>query len=217
MDMNKAEKICAKLAETFPNPKTELQSESDYMFLVAVVLSAQSTDIQVNRVTAELFKKYDTPDRIIALGLDGLRSAIKSIGLYKRKAAHILELSKILLQEHAGVIPRDRNQLMALPGVGRKTANVILNVLFDQPAIAVDTHVLRVSGRLGLSTDKNPLIVEKDLENIIPDHYKKSIGHLLILHGRYVCRARAPSCGSCCLAELCPALHSARLNIHGIG
>ncbi|MDR2795053.1 MAG: endonuclease III [Holosporaceae bacterium] len=201
--MSRIEKICQRLSQSFPNAKTELNYISDYMFLVSVVLSAQSTDVQVNKVTTKLFKKYQTVNDILALGLDNLLEEIKSIGLYRRKAENIMALSHILKEKYAGSVPRNREDLEKLPGVGRKTANVIRNILFDEPAIAVDTHVLRLSGRLGLSSEKNPLKVEQDLEKIIPDAHKKNISNMLVLHGRYVCKAQKPDCSNCNLRDLC--------------
>ncbi|GHT92824.1 endonuclease III [Alphaproteobacteria bacterium] len=201
--IERVEEICKRLSESFPNPKTELEYISDYTFLISVVLSAQTTDIQVNKVTSKLFEKYKTIDDILELGLDNLLEEIKSIGLYKRKAANIIALSAILKEKHNGVVPNDRESLEELPGVGRKTANVVMNTLYNAPAIAVDTHVLRVSGRLELSNSSNPLKVEADLEEIIPDIYKTNISNLLVLHGRYVCKAKKPSCSSCILKDVC--------------
>ncbi|MDR3180115.1 MAG: endonuclease III [Holosporaceae bacterium] len=201
--MNRIEEICQRLSRSFPDAKTELNYVSDYMFLVSVVLSAQSTDVQVNKVTAKLFQKCRTVDDMLALGLNNLLEEIKSIGLYRRKAENIMALSHILKEKYDGFVPRNREDLEKLPGVGRKTANVIRNILFDEPAIAVDTHVLRLSGRLGLSGEKNPLKVEMDLEKIIPDAHKKNISNMLVLHGRYVCKAQKPDCSHCNLRDLC--------------
>jgi endonuclease-3 len=195
--------ICEKLLESFPNPMSELHYDSEYMFLVAVVLSAQTTDLQVNKVTSRLFEKYKTIDDIIGLGLDGLREQIKSIGLYKNKSKHIIELSLILKEKYGGKVPNRREDLQALPGVGRKTANVVLNTLFHESSIAVDTHVLRLSKRLGFSEGDGPLQVEQDLDRIIPLQYKGNISNLLVLHGRYVCKAQKPLCESCVLKNLC--------------
>jgi endonuclease-3 len=196
--------ICQKLSERFPLAGTELKYISEYTFLVAVVLSAQTTDMQVNKVTAKLFSKYKTPDDILTLGLENLQNEIKSIGLYRNKAKFIMEFTRILQKEYGGKIPQDRAQLEKLPGVGRKTANVVLNTLFGQSVIAVDTHVLRVSKRLGLSgSDTNPLTTETDLEKIIPAKYKRSIGNMLVLHGRYICKAKKPDCCNCVLQDLC--------------
>ncbi len=195
--------ICRRLLDSCPNPKTELSYISHYTFLIAVVLSAQSTDVQVNKVTTELFKKYRTIDDILKLGLEGLRENIKSIGLYKNKAKNIIALSEILKEKYNGVVPSNREDLEKLPGVGRKTANVVLNSLFGEGVIAVDTHVFRVSRRLGLSDGSNPHKVEEDLEKIVPGEYKGCIGNLLVLHGRYICKAKKPDCEKCVLNDLC--------------
>lgn len=200
---SEASEICHRLLDSCPNPETELSYISHYTFLIAVVLSAQSTDVQVNKVTSELFKKYQTIDDILNLGLEGLQENVKSIGLYKNKSKNIIALSKILKEKYGGVVPDNRDDLESLPGVGRKTANVVLNSLFGRKAIAVDTHVLRVSRRLGLSDSRNPHKVEEDLEKIIPDKYKEYIGNLLVLHGRYTCKAKKPNCEKCVLNDLC--------------
>ncbi|MBR1734648.1 MAG: endonuclease III [Alphaproteobacteria bacterium] len=198
-----AAEICKRLSEKTPNPKSELHYDSDYTFLLAVVMSAQTTDVQVNKVTKELFKTYSTIDDILNLGQAELQEKIKSIGFYKNKAKHIIELSKILKEKYNGKVPNNRADLESLPGVGRKTANVILNTLFNKPTIAVDTHVLRLSKRLGFSESSNPEEVEADLEFIIPDAYKNDISNLLILHGRYTCKAQKPQCETCILKDLC--------------
>ena len=177
--MSRIDKICKKLSVSIKNPVTELVYTSDYTFLLAVLLSAQTTDIQVNKVTQKLFKKYSTVDDILSLGEEKLRSKIRSIGLYKTKAKNIIALSKILKNKFSSKVPNSRNDLESLPGVGRKTSNVVLNHLFDVPAIAVDTHVLRLSQRLGFSKSKDPLKVERDLERIIPEKYKMSLSNLL--------------------------------------
>ncbi|MDR3155852.1 MAG: endonuclease III [Holosporaceae bacterium] len=202
-EFGRVETVCRRLMRQFPNAKTELEYMSEYAFLVAVVLSAQTTDVQVNRVTSELFRKCKTPDDIMALGLEKLQNEIKSIGLYRNKAKFIMRLTQALQEEYGGKIPQNRSQLESLPGVGRKTANVVLNTLFGQDVIAVDTHVLRVSKRLDLSRSTNPLVVEMDLERIIPKKYKRLIGNMLVLHGRYVCKAKRPDCANCVLRELC--------------
>lgn len=198
-----AEEICKRLSKHIPNPKSELIHESEYTFLVAVVMSAQTTDVQVNRVTKPLFKECPTINDILRLGQEKLQEKIKSIGFYKNKAKHIIELSKILKEKYGGNIPNNRKALESLPGVGRKTANVILNTLFDQDTIAVDTHVLRLSKRLGFSKSNVPLKVEEDLEKIIPNKYKSDISNLLILHGRYTCKAQRPQCDKCLLQDIC--------------
>jgi endonuclease-3 len=170
---------------------------------VAVVLSAQTTDVQVNKVTSELFKKYKTVDDILDLGVEKLTQKIRSIGLYKNKAKHIIALSEILKSKFNSRVPSTREDLESLPGVGRKTANVVMNTLFNMPTIAVDTHVLRITNRLGLSSGNDPLKVEMDLEKCIPVSHRKDISNLLVLHGRYVCRAKKPDCARCVLADLC--------------
>lgn len=196
--------ICQRLSNERKNPKSELIYCSNYEFLVAVVLSAQATDVQVNKVTTNLFNKYKTIDDILALGEQGLQEQIKSIGLYKNKAKHIIAFSKILKEKYNSAVPDNREILENLPGVGRKSANVVLNTLFNKPTIAVDTHVLRLSKRLDLSDGgNNPLKVEKDLECIIPEKYKPIISDLLVLHGRYICKAKKPLCKQCVLQDLC--------------
>jgi endonuclease-3 len=204
MGNERIEQICARLAAAIQNPGSELHYSSGYHFVVAVVLSAQTTDTQVNKATASLFAKCKTIDDILDLEFEGLCAEIKSIGLYRNKAKFILELSKILKEKHNSQIPQERDQLEKLPGIGRKSANVILNTLFGQSAIAVDTHVLRLSKRLGLSAGAdNPVKVERDLEAVIPEKYKKHISNLLVLHGRYVCKAKNPDCNTCILRDLC--------------
>lgn len=198
--------ICKRLSRTIQTPTVELVRHSDYMFLIAVVLSAQSTDKRVNIVTEELFRKYKDIDGILSLSLDELQNEIKSIGLYKNKAKNILALSRILKEKYNSQIPSTRETLEALPGVGRKTANVILNEVFKQKTIPVDTHVLRLASRLDLSAKKTPLDVEMDLKSIIPDEYQADISNLLVLHGRYVCKAVKPMCSECVLNDICPSL-----------
>jgi endonuclease-3 len=185
-------------------PKTELFYTNPYTLLVAVVLSAQATDASVNKVTPSLFSRCETPQAMYALGEERLADAIKTIGLYKTKARHVIALSKILVDVYDGQVPPSREALESLPGVGRKTANVVLSVAFGHPTIAVDTHVFRVSHRLGLSRGKTPLDVEKDLEALFPESYRANVHHWLILHGRYICIARKPKCPSCFLEDLCP-------------
>ena len=186
-----------------PEPKGELQSVNPYTLLVAVVLSAQATDAGVNRATASLFKVADTPERMLALGETGLTDYIRSIGLYRMKAKNIIGLSKALVEKHGGKVPHERDALEALPGVGRKTANVVLNTAFGEPAMAVDTHIFRLANRTGLAPGKTPLEVEMRLETVVPDRYKRHAHHWLILHGRYVCKARKPECWRCLIADLC--------------
>lgn len=185
-------------------PTTELIYASDFELLIAVMLSAQATDISVNKATLTLFAKANTPKKIVALGEDGLKSYIKTIGLFNSKAKHIIKTCEILIKEHNSVVPRDRKSLEMLPGVGRKTANVILNTAFGEPTIAVDTHIFRLSNRLKLAPGKNVIEVEKKLLKTVPDQYKKDAHHWLILHGRYICTARNPKCAMCFVSDLCP-------------
>lgn len=193
----------ARLAARMPEPQTELQYSSPFTLLVAVVLSAQATDTGVNRATGPLFAVADTPAKMAALGVEGLSRYIRTIGLYNMKAKNVIALSQILLQQHGGEVPRDRAALEALPGVGRKTANVVLNVAFGEPTIAVDTHIFRVGNRTGLARGKTPDAVEKVLERVTPDRWKLHAHHWLILHGRYTCKARKPLCPACPVADLC--------------
>ena len=193
----------ARLAARMPEPQTELQYSSPFTLLVAVVLSAQATDIGVNKATGPLFAVADTPAKIAALGVEGLSRYIRTIGLYNMKAKNVIALSNILLQQHGGEVPRDRAALEALPGVGRKTANVVLNVAFGEPTIAVDTHIFRVGNRTGLARGKTPDAVEKVLERVTPDRWKLHAHHWLILHGRYTCIARKPLCEKCIINDLC--------------
>ena len=195
--------IFAKLAAAMPDPKTELEHVNPYTLLVAVVLSAQATDAGVNKATRSLFAKVDTPQKMVALGEEGLRKAIKTIGLFNTKAKNVIALSKALVENHGGTVPPDRAALEALPGVGRKSANVVLNVAFGQPTIAVDTHIFRVANRTGLACGKNPLEVELGLERIVPPDYILNAHHWLILHGRYVCKAKKPECWRCVIECLC--------------
>ncbi|HEU5047035.1 MAG TPA: endonuclease III [Rickettsiales bacterium] len=193
--------------ETFkaadPAPKTELYYTNEFTLLVAIVLSAQATDAGVNKATPALFEIADTPKKMAALGENGLKHYIKTIGLFNSKAKHIIALSARLQEEYGGKVPHDRNTLQTLPGVGRKTANVWLNCALGEPTIAVDTHVLRVSNRIGLVNAKTPEMCEKQLEKAIPEAYKEHAHHWLILHGRYVCKARKPECGRCIIRQWC--------------
>ena len=189
-----------------PNPRCELNYSNAYTLLVAVVLSAQSTDKGVNRATEELFKIADTPQKMAALGLDKLKHYIKTIGLYNNKAKNIIALSKERREKYQGEVPHNREALENLAGVGRKTANVVLNVWFNEPTLAVDTHVMRISHRLNMSDGKNPLEVEKDLLKVLPDNYKKNANHWLVLFGRYICKAQKPDCPNCPVSSFC---HSA--------
>jgi|KBSMisStaDraftv2_1062788.scaffolds.fasta_scaffold220331_2 endonuclease-3 len=186
-----------------PDPRSELEYKNPYTLLVAVVLSAQATDKGVNRATAHLFPTIDTPEKMVAFGEDRLREAIKTIGLFRTKAKNVIALSKTLLEQHGGKVPPDRELLQALPGVGRKTANVVLNVAFGEPTIAVDTHIFRVCNRTNLAPGKNPREVEDRLERIVPERFKLHAHHWLILHGRYICIARKPRCPDCIVADLC--------------
>jgi endonuclease-3 len=186
-----------------PEPKGELQHINPYTLLVAVVLSAQATDAGVNKATPALFAAADTPAKMVALGEDKVRDYIKTIGLFRTKAKNVVLLSQKLLTDHAGQVPNDREALEALPGVGRKTANVVLNVAFGQPTIAVDTHIFRVGNRTGLAPGKNPLEVEMKLEQVVPPQYRRHAHHWLILHGRYICVARKPRCPDCLINDLC--------------
>ncbi|HEY4944073.1 MAG TPA: endonuclease III [Rhizomicrobium sp.] len=200
---NEVEEFFARLKKTMPEPQTELQSLNPYTLLVAVVLSAQATDKGVNKATEPLFKIADTPQKMVALGEAKLTQYIKSIGLYRTKAKNVIALSKLLLERHGGVVPRTREELQALPGAGRKTANVVLNVAFGEKTIAVDTHIFRVGNRTGLAPGKDVLAVELALEKKVPDHYKLHAHHWLILHGRYTCVARKPLCPTCVVRDLC--------------
>ncbi len=200
----------AEIAEAFrrfhahePEPKGELFSVNPFTLTVAVVLSAQATDAGVNKATPKLFELADTPEKMLALGEDRVRDLIKTIGLFRTKAKNVIALSRMLIEQHGGEIPRTREALQALPGVGRKTANVVLNIAFGEPTIAVDTHLFRVGNRTGLAVGKTPLEVELKLEAAIPDAYKRHAHHWLILHGRYTCIARRPLCERCVIADLC--------------
>jgi endonuclease-3 len=186
-----------------PEPKTELQHSNPFTLLVAVVLSAQATDAGVNKATPALFDLADTPEKMAELGEDRVRDLIKTIGLFRNKAKNVVALSQKLVAEHGGQVPRSRKALEELPGVGRKTANVVLNVAFGEPTIAVDTHIFRVGNRTGMATGKDPFEVEQKLEQVVPAHYKSHAHHWLILHGRYTCVARKPLCEKCIIADLC--------------
>jgi endonuclease-3 len=198
-----AEDFFARLKKIDPEPKTELQYVNPYTLLVAVALSAQATDKGVNKATAPLFKTVTTPEKMVALGEEKLTNAIKTIGLYRGKAKNVIALSKILIERHGSKVPKDREALEALPGVGRKTANVVLNVAFGEPTIAVDTHIFRVSNRTNLAPGRNVVEVELKLEKVVPSHYKSHAHHWLILHGRYTCVARKPLCPTCVVRDLC--------------
>ncbi|MEA1649586.1 endonuclease III [Nitrospirillum sp. BR 11164] len=197
------EEFFRRLAERDPEPKTELEYVNPYTLLVAVVLSAQATDVGVNKATKALFKIADNPAAMVALGEATVRDHVKTIGLYKTKAANVVRLSEILLEKHGGQVPRKREELEELPGVGRKTANVVLNVAFGEPTIAVDTHIFRVSNRTGLAPGKTVEAVEEKLVKVVPKAYRLHAHHWLILHGRYVCKARKPDCAVCSVIDLC--------------
>ncbi len=203
MNKQKIEKIFSTLAEAEPEPRTELYFTNPYTLLVAIVLSAQTTDAGVNKATPALFKVADTPEKMALLGEENLRRYIKTIGLFNSKAKNIIALSRMLVEEYAGNIPTSGELLETLPGVGRKTANVWRNCALGEPAIAVDTHVFRVSNRLGLCHTTTPLQTEAALEKSIPEHWKTHAHHWLILHGRYVCKARKPLCGQCLIRRWC--------------
>ena len=193
----------ARLAEADPHPETELEFVNPFTLVVAVALSAQSTDIGVNKATRALFREVDTPEKMIALGLDGLKPFIRTIGLYNTKAKNVIALSQMLVDDYDGVVPDDRAALERLPGVGRKTANVVLNVAFGAETFAVDTHIFRVGNRTGLARGKTPLAVELKLDKATPQPFRLHAHHWLILHGRYVCKARTPECWRCLVADLC--------------
>jgi endonuclease-3 len=195
--------IFRRFAAADPDPKSELEYVNPYTLLVAVVLSAQATDAGVNKATRSLFQIADTPEKMLRLGEDKVREAIKTIGLFRNKARNVILLSQRLVDEHRGQVPRERDALEALPGVGRKTANVVLNVAFGEPTMAVDTHVFRVANRIGLSNGTTPLAVEEDLLRVVPSRYAVHAHHWLILHGRYVCKARKPDCPTCIIRDLC--------------
>ena len=203
MTPRRAGAMFKRLAALNPAPVTELRYDSSFELLIAVILSAQATDVSVNKATAGLFKLAPTPATMLALGEDGLKQSIKTIGLFNAKARHIMATCAALIERHAGTVPSDRSALEALPGVGRKTANVVLNVAFGEPTMAVDTHIFRVGNRSGLAPGKTPLEVERGLLAVTPARYLQHAHHWLILQGRYVCTARSPRCGDCPIADLC--------------
>lgn len=192
-----------RLAAANPHPETELESVNDYTLLVAVVLSAQATDAGVNRATRRLFAEVDTPEQMVALGEEGLKQHIKTIGLFNSKAKNVIALSEALIAQHGSQVPEDRDALEKLPGVGRKTANVVMNVAFGHETFAVDTHLFRLGNRTGLARGKTPLAVEKKLEKAVPQPFRLHAHHWLILHGRYICKARTPECWRCPVVDLC--------------
>jgi endonuclease-3 len=203
MNPVKREAIFARLAAANPAPTTELGYRTPFELLVAVVLSAQATDKSVNLATPQLFAIADTPQKMLALGVEGLVPYIRTIGLFRSKAKHLIETCRLLVERHGGAVPESREALEQLPGVGRKTANVILNTAFGHPTIAVDTHIFRVSNRTGIAPGRNPLEVEQRLLKFVPARYRKDAHHWLILHGRYVCKARKPDCPTCLIGDLC--------------
>lgn len=197
------EKFFSRLKEIEPHPKSDLNWTNPFTLLVAVVLSAQSTDVGVNKATEKLFQKIDSPEKMLKLGEEGLKQHIKTIGLYNTKAKNVIKLSQILVDEHGGQVPRSRDDLQKLPGVGRKTANVVLNVCWGEPTMAVDTHIFRVSNRTGLATGKNVVEVENKLLKNVPAEFMVHAHHWLILHGRYTCKARKPDCPTCVINDIC--------------
>jgi len=197
------ERFFARLCETNPNPRTELHYRDPFTLLAAVMLSAQATDVGVNKATARLFAEADTPQAMVDLGEERVRDLIKTIGLFRNKARNLIELSRILVERHGGVVPREREALEALPGVGRKTANVVLNEAFGEPTIAVDTHIFRLGNRTGLAPGRTAREVEDRLLEVVPEAYRKGAHHWLILHGRYVCKARRPDCPNCAVRDIC--------------
>lgn len=203
MNKNKRQLMFERLRAENPNPTTELEYSSTFELLIAVILSAQATDVGVNKATRKLYKVANTPEAILALGVDGLKQYIKTIGLFNIKAENVIKTCAALVEKHNSVVPDTREALEALPGVGRKTANVVLNTAFRQPAMAVDTHIFRVSNRTGLAPGKNVLEVEKRLMRWVPEEFLLDAHHWLILHGRYVCLARKPRCGACVIYDLC--------------
>ena len=203
MNPAKRREIFLRLQAANPHPTTELEHKTPFELLVAVILSAQATDKSVNLATRELFPVADTPQKILDLGEAGLREYVQRIGLYQTKSKHIIKMCRILLEQHNGQVPQTREALEALPGVGRKTANVMLNTAFGQPTIAVDTHIFRISNRIGLAPGKDVVEVEKKLMKFVPDEFKQDAHHWLILHGRYVCVARKPKCRECIIQDLC--------------
>jgi endonuclease III len=203
MNTEKRREIFARLKAANPHPTTELEYTTPFELLIAVILSAQATDVSVNKATRQLYPVANTPAAIYALGVEGLIPYVQTIGLYRNKAKNVIETCRLLIEQHGGEIPRDRESLQALPGVGRKTANVVLNTAFGVPAMAVDTHIFRVSNRTGIAPGKNVDIVEQKLMKFVPPEYLMDAHHWLILHGRYTCTARSPQCWNCLIADLC--------------
>jgi len=203
MNKHKRQEIFTRFRAENPKPETELNYSSNFELLISVILSAQATDVGVNKATAKLYPVANTPELIYALGVDGLSEYIKTIGLYNSKAKNVIATCKLLIEQHNSIVPEDREALEALPGVGRKTANVVLNTAFGHPAMAVDTHIFRVSNRTKIAPGKTVLAVEKALMKFVPDEFLVDAHHWLILHGRYTCIARKPRCGSCIISDLC--------------
>ena len=203
MNKEKRTEIFSRLRDANPTPTTELNYTTPFELLIAVILSAQATDVGVNKATAKLYPVANTPEQILALGVDGLKQYIKTIGLFNSKAENVIKTCRALIEKHGGEVPDNREDLEALPGVGRKTANVVLNTAFGQPAMAVDTHIFRVSNRTGIAPGKNVLEVEKRLMRVVPKEFLLDAHHWLILHGRYTCTARKPRCGACIIEDLC--------------
>ena len=203
MKVEDRQEFFRRLQAIDPHPTTELVYHSTFELLVAVILSAQATDVSVNRATRKLFPVANTPEALLRLGVEGLKEYIRTIGLYNSKAENIIKTCRTLLEQHAGEVPRDRESLEALPGVGRKTANVVLNTAFGEPTIAVDTHIFRVANRTGLAPGATPLKVEQALLRVVPEAFRKDAHHWLILHGRYTCKARKPACAECIVRDLC--------------
>jgi len=216
MNAEKRKQIFERLKTANPNPTTELEYTTPFELLIAVILSAQATDVSVNKATRKLYIVANTPEKIFALGVDGLIPYVQTIGLYRNKAKNVIDTCRLLLEHHHGEVPRDRESLQALPGVGRKTANVVLNTAFGQPAMAVDTHIFRVSNRTGLAPGKNVDIVEQKLMKFVPPEYLLDAHHWLILHGRYTCLARTPLCWNCPIADLCEFKTKTRMPEKGI-
>jgi len=207
MNVQKRAEIFRRLREANPKPRSELEYATPFQLLISVILSAQATDVGVNKATRKLYPAAGTAQAILALGEEKLKSYISTIGLYNAKAKNIIETCRILVERYDGEVPRTREQLEALPGVGRKTANVVLNTAFDVPTIAVDTHIFRVANRTGLAPGKTVRAVEDKLEKVVPDEFKQDAHHWLILHGRYVCKARKPDCAQCVIRDLCEYRH----------
>ena len=203
MKLADIDEVFARLSKVNPDPRTELEFTNPFTLVVAVALSAQATDVGVNKATIALFKIADTPEKMVALGLGGIKDHIKTIGLFNTKAKNVLKLSEILIERHNSQVPEDREALEALPGVGRKTANVVLNEAFGHPTIAVDTHIFRLGNRTGMAPGKDVLAVEKELLRRVPERWKKGSHHWMILHGRYICKARKPDCANCAIYDLC--------------